>query len=129
MKHPLPRVGEAWVTPDGHPVELFDLGDPKLDRMHRRVKFRRGGREFTGYTVANFIKRFRPVETPASLLLPCPAPGETWATEDGMTCKIVDGGDPAVSRRERRVTFDRAGRGRCASWRVSCFMYYWTRIE
>jgi hypothetical protein len=115
------------VTLHGTPVELLDLGDPKLSRMHRRIRFRRGDQECAGYTLANFLKRHRRADPAPSMLLPCPQPGETWATEAGTTCTIVDGGDQSLPRRERRVTFDRDGR-RSNTWRVSCFIHYWTRI-
>ena len=127
MKYPTPRIGEEWRTLGGKPVVLLDLGDQKLDRMRRKVRFRRGDIERSNYTLANFLKRHRPATPAAPLLLECPKAGETWATEAGTTCTIIDGGDPALSRRERRVTFDCAGQRRTG--RVSCFMYYWARIE
>ena len=107
---------------------LLDMGDPKLDRMHRKIRFRRGAIERSNYTLANFLRRHRPVTPAPSLLRECPLPGEIWATEAGRACVIVDAGDPAPTRRERRVTFDCAGQ-RNSAWRLSCFIYYWSRVQ
>lgn len=125
MKYPTPRIGETWLTRAGKPLVVVGLGDTRVARMQRKILVRIGEAEGER-NLANFLALNRPAKPAPSLLLECPRPGETWVTEAGTTCVIVDAGDPSLSRRDRRVTIESNRQRRAV--RVSCFMYYWTRI-